>query len=430
MATVLVTVNMVGTGIFLLPVTMASIGSISIWGWLISCLGATALGLVFALLGAVDPEPGGPYAYARQTFGQYLGFQTNYVYWTANLVGNIAVATTVTAYFTEFFPFLKNHWLSILFSIGIIWVATGINIIGPRYVGFISSWCTFIAMVPLVLIAFFGWFKFDPQIFIEGWKVQNISDWSAISKSATFALWAFMGVESASVSCGVIKNPKRNVPLATLLGLFIAAFLYVSTCTVLMGVIPAKELQNSAAPFSEFMKMVAGPWAAVFITVCAILKAGSSLIGWTLTISQSAQAASIDGMFPGIYKKTNQAGIPVWNFILSGILMSVIVVITASSTLQQQFSNIIDVAIILTLLPYLYSIVAFLRASSSLAFGFWKKTGVILVALLAGAYCFWALIGSEADLVQKAMLLLFLSIPLYVLVTRGQKNTTQTKESL
>ncbi|MEI6806031.1 MAG: amino acid permease [Myxococcaceae bacterium] len=96
MASILVLVNMVGTGIFLLPVSMASIGSISTIGWLIATVGAGAIGLMFALLANIKPESGGPYGYARSSFGDYAGFQTNYVYWGANVVGNIAIATTVT----------------------------------------------------------------------------------------------------------------------------------------------------------------------------------------------------------------------------------------------------------------------------------------------------------------------------------------------
>ncbi|MGE9297011.1 MAG: amino acid permease, partial [Puniceicoccales bacterium] len=283
MATMLVTVNMVGTGIFLLPVTMASVGSISIWGWVVAALGAGAIGLMFAYLGATDPQPGGPYAYARSTFGPYLGFQTNYVYWSANLVGNIAVATTVTSYFTAFIPALKHQWIGVAFTVGIIWTATICNIIGPRFVGFVTSWSTLLAIIPLTCVAIFGWFWFDVDTFIAGWNPHHETPMKALATSATFALWAFIGIESASVVSGVIENPKRNVPLATLLGLLVATLLYVSTCTVLMGVIPAEELAKSDAPFVVAVKHAVGNVGGIVIGIAAILKASGSLIGWTLT---------------------------------------------------------------------------------------------------------------------------------------------------
>ncbi|WP_309380154.1 amino acid permease [Cerasicoccus frondis] len=414
MATMLVTVNMVGTGIFLLPVTMASVGSISIWGWLVAAVGAGALGLMFAYLGATDPQPGGPYAYARSTFGPYLGFQTNYVYWTANLVGNIAVATTVTSYFTEFIPVLKSQWMGAGFTIILIWLATACNIIGPRCVGIVTGWTTAIAIIPLTAVAVCGWYWFEPKIFLEGWNPNHISNMDALATSATFGLWAFIGIESASVASGVIENPKKNVPLATLLGLLIATALYVSTCTVLMGIIPAEQLAKSDAPFSIAVKQAIGPIGAMVIGVAAILKAGGSLVGWTLTIAQSAESAAKDGIFPGIYGRPNRFGVPVWNFIISAALMSVIVLLTASPSLTQQFNKIIDTAIILTLLPYLYSAVSFMASCRNREFKGWRGVGAWLVTILAMSYCLFALVGSENELVHDAMFLLFLSVPIYL----------------
>lgn len=414
MATMLVTVNMVGTGIFLLPVTMAGIGSISIWGWLVAALGAGAIGLMFAYLGATDPQPGGPYAYARSTFGPYLGFQTNYVYWTANLVGNIAVATTVTSYFTLFIPALKSQWVGAGFTVLIIWVATICNIIGPRFVGIVTGWSTALAIIPLSCVALFGWFWFDVETFLSGWNPHDKTPLAALTTSATFALWAFIGIESASVASGVIENPKRNVPLATLLGLLIATVLYVSTCTVLMGIIPAEELAKSDAPFSVAVQKCVGVIGATVIGIAAILKASGSLVGWTLTIAQSAESAAKDGIFPRVYGRANRHGVPVWNFVISAVLMTAIVLLTASPSLTEQFNKIIDTAIILTLLPYLYSAVAFLISCRAKAFHGWRRIGAWVVTFVAMAYCMFALVGSQNELVHNAMFLLFLSVPIYL----------------
>lgn len=412
MATMLVLVNMVGTGIFLLPVSMAGVGSISTLGWIVAAFGAAAIGLMFAQLGAVDPKPGGPYAYARDTLGPYLGFQTNYVYWSANLVGNIAVATTVTGYCVRFIPLLEDPALQPLFTILVIWFAVGINVAGPRFVGFFTSWSTVLAMVPLVLIALFGWFWFDPAVFREGWNPHGLSTWDAVSKSAAFALWAFMGVESASVSANVIENPRRNIPLATLLGLAIATFLYIATSTVLLGIIPAEELAHSPAPFADAAAKAIGPWGAVVIGLCAILKSAGSLMGWTLTIAQSALAAAKDGLFPKIFATLDRRGLPVLNLVVSGVLMSLVVLATVGPSLEEQFSTIIDMAVILTILPYLYSGVAFLSLARK------RETRVrhfvvVGIAVTASVYCLWAIAGSDALLTRDAMILLFLSAPLY-----------------
>ncbi len=418
MATVLVLVNMVGTGIFLLPVSMATVGSISIIGWVVAGIGAGAIGLMFAMLGAVKPEAGGPYAYAREALGPYLGFQTNYIYWSANLVGNIAVATTVTGYFTELVPALGGSGREAAFSIAVIWVATTINLAGPRWVGFFTGWGTILAMIPLLAIAAFGWIWFNPQTFFGSWNPHHDSEWNAISTSAAFALWAFMGVESAAVASDVIENPKRNVPLATMIGLFIAGVLYISTCTVLMGIMPAEELAKSSAPFADAAAKVLGPVGAIVIALCAIFKAGSSLVGWTLTISQSALAAAKDGLFPKIFGRTDRRGIPVGNFLITGVLMSLIVVLTASPSLSKQFSDIIDMAIILTILPYMYSGIAFLQIGQQAGTNRWHHYLVVSIVAVVSIYCLWVVAGSDATLTRNAMIILFASVPLYPLFAR------------
>lgn len=413
MATVLVLVNMVGTGIFLLPVSMASVGSISIIGWVVAGIGAAAIGLMFAMLGAIKPEAGGPYAYAREALGPYLGFQTNYIYWSANLVGNIAVATTVTGYFIELIPALGGSTRAAVFTIGIVWVATAINLAGPRWVGFFTGWGTVLAMIPLLAIAFCGWIWFNPQTFWGSWNPHHESSWDAISTSAAFALWAFMGVESAAVASDVIENPKRNVPLATMIGLVIAGLLYVSTCTVLMGIMPAEELAKSSAPFADAAAKVIGPAGAVVIALCAIFKAGSSLVGWTLTISQSAAAAARDGLFPKIFSRLDARGIPRLNFLITGVLMSLIVVLTASPSISEQFNEIIDMAIILTILPYMYSGVAFLKIGNLAGTNRWHHYLVVGIVAVVSIYCLWVVAGSQADLARNAMIILFASVPLY-----------------
>ncbi len=419
MATVLVLVNMVGTGIFLLPVSMATVGSISIIGWVVAGIGAGAIGLMFAMLGAVKPEAGGPYAYAREALGPYLGFQTNYIYWSANLVGNIAVATTVTGYFIELIPALGGTGREAVFTIAIVWVATAINLAGPRWVGFFTGWGTVLAMIPLLAIAFLGWFWFNPQIFFGSWNPHHDSSWDAISTSAAFALWAFMGVESAAVASDVIENPKRNVPLATMIGLVIAGLLYVSTCTVLMGIMPAEELAKSSAPFADAAAKVIGPTGAVIIALCAIFKAGSSLVGWTLTISQSAAAAARDGLFPKVFGHIDSRGIPRLNFLITGVLMSLIVVLTASPTISQQFNEIIDMAIILTILPYMYSGVAFLKIGMIAGTNRWHHYLVVSIVAIVSIYCLWVVAGSDATLTRNAMIILFASVPLYPLFSRN-----------
>src|SRR6185503_6862278 len=212
-ATMLVAGNMIGTGIFLLPVNLASVGGIAVFGWLIATAGAVALGLVFAKLGELEPKEGGPYAYARDFLGPYVGFQTNYVYWFGNWIGNIAIAVAAVGYLAELVPGISTPPASVFATAGVIWLFTFANVRGARVIGLLETWTMGLALIPILGIAFLGWFWFNPATFHESWNVSGGSNGHAIMRAASIALWAYMGIESASVSAGVIENPKRNIPL-------------------------------------------------------------------------------------------------------------------------------------------------------------------------------------------------------------------------
>src|SRR6185369_5723513 len=180
-------------GVFLLPVNLAHVGGIAIFGWLIATAGVAALGLVFAKLGQLDPQEGGPYAYARDFLGPYAGFQTNYIYW----IGNIAIAVAAIGYLAELIPGIANPPASVFATAGVIWLLTFANILGPRVVGVVETWTMSLALIPILGIAFLGWFWFSPEIFHSSWNVSGGSNAHAISRAASIALWAYMGIESA-----------------------------------------------------------------------------------------------------------------------------------------------------------------------------------------------------------------------------------------
>lgn len=417
----LVAGNMIGTGIFLLPSSMASVGGIAVFGWLVAAAGAAALGLVFAKLGELDPQVGGPYAYARDFLGPYVGFQTNYIYWFANWIGNVAIALAVVGYLAEFIPGVKSPLASVLAAAVVIWVLTFANILGPRVVGMLETWTVGLALIPILAIAFLGWFWFNPATFMAGWNVSGGSSLHAVSRSASIALWAFMGIESASVSAGVIENPKRNIPAATLLGLAISVVVYLLSCTVIMGVIPNAQLRASHAPFSEAARLAVGTAGMVIIGVCAILKSLGALGGWMLLVGQSAKAAADDGMFPGVFGRLNRYGVPGLGLAIVSVLMTIVLFATMSPTIAGQFDRIINLAVILIVVPYVYASVAVVkvvydRVGRGRTFTFYK-----FVALAAVGYCIWTVIGGDPRTVVHSFAALLLSVPLYPFFIRSME---------
>jgi arginine:agmatine antiporter len=428
-ATMLVAGNMIGTGVFLLPVNLASVGGIAVFGWIIATAGAAALGLVFAKLGELEPKEGGPYAYARDFLGPYVGFQTNYIYWFGNWIGNIAIAVAAVGYLAEFFPSISAPPASVFATAAVIWVLTFANILGPRVVGALETWTMSLALIPILAVAFLGWIWFDWEMFRSAWNVSGGSDAHAISRAASMALWAYMGIESAAVSAGVIENPKRNIPLATLLGLGLSAVVYVLSSTVIMGLLPNEELQKSHAPFAEAARIALGAPGLVIVAACAVLKSVGSLGGWMLLVGQSAKAAADDGMFPQVFGRLNRHGVPGVGLTIVAVLMTVVLFATMSPTIAEQFSTIIDLAVILIVIPYIYSAVAVVKMVFD--HGLPRRTFRTYkwIAIGAVTYCLWAVIGGDPVTVVYSMVALLLSVPLYLFFIRSMAAAAERKRA-
>jgi arginine:agmatine antiporter len=412
LATMLVASNMVGSGIFLLPATLASVGSITLIGWGIGSVGALLIALVLAKLATIAPEAGGPCAYAGEAMGRYMGFQTTAVYWVSTWTGTIAVAVGATGYLASFFPLLSAPLYAAFATVGAIWLLTIVNIVGPRFVCQVETAAVSIGLIPIVLVAIGGWWFFDGGIFRASWNVHHEPALKAVPGSLVLLFWAFTGLEAASIATAVVENPRRNVPIATIGGVLVAAVLYTGSSTVIMGLIPADTLARSTAPFADAVRIVLGPGAAAFVALAALLKTLGTLGGQVLCAAQTGKAGADRGLLPAVLGRVDRAGIPVANHLLIAVLMSVFVFVTASPTLGEQFRKLIDVSTTLCLLFYVYACLSMWHYTDPVRDG----TSAIRyrwIAALAMLFCLGVIAQSDIYLLAISAIVVFLTIPLY-----------------
>jgi arginine:agmatine antiporter len=253
---------------------------------------------------------------------------------------------------------------------------------------------------------------------MQGWNPDERNTASAVTSSASIALWAFLGVESAAVSAGVIENPRRNVPLATLIGLGVSTLIYVACCAVIMGILPNDKLRTSHAPFADAAMVMFGYGSALVISLAAILKAAGSLTGWMLIVAQSAQAAAVDGMFPRAFAVTNDRGMPVRNLVISGLLMTGLLMLTISPDVATQFYRITNATVVLMSIPYLYSVVSMWRLNGTLDMPPARRRALRGIGIVAALFCVGVIVGQDAELTHKALIVLLLITPLYALIRR------------
>jgi len=384
LATLLVANNMIGSGIFLLPATLATVGSITIIGWLLATVSALVIAAVLAKLGQIAPEAGGPVAYAGTALGPYWGFQATVLYWICAWVGNMAIALGAVGYLATFFPALATPLNSAFAAVGIIWLVTLINVFGPRFACQVESVTLVAGLIPIVLVATAGWVWFDADTFRQSWNVSGQPAYQAIPGSLVLVYWAFVGLESASVGTAVVENPSRNVPLATIAGVLLAGVVYIASCTVIMGLIPASQLAKSTAPFADAARFVVGSAAGSLVALMACLKASGTLCGWVLLTAQVGKAGAERGNFPRIFARTDRYGIPVINLLIMALIMTAAVFATMSPTLGQQFSKLIEVSVVLCLLIYVYSSIALWRLGTYRFFAVVAGLASLIVIALSG----------------------------------------------
>jgi basic amino acid/polyamine antiporter, APA family len=418
-ATALVIGNMIGSGIFLLPASLAAAaGPMSIVGWVFTGVGAMLLALVFARMGSAYPKTGGPYVYARKAFGDFVGFWTAWSYWLNAWVGNAAIAIAFAGYLAVFWPQASTYWVATLIAIGLVWLLTAFNIMGVRAAGRIQLVTTILKFVPLLVIGVVGLFfmhssNFEPFTIVHGW------DWG-ISSAALLTMWAFIGLESATVPAEEVKDPETTIPRSTIIGTGATTFVYLISTIALFGLIASPVLAKSTSPFADGANAIFGGTAGgKVIAVVAMISIFGVLNGWILLQGRAPLGAAQDGLFPKRFAEVDaKRGTPVFGIVTSSVLITILL----SFNFQQKggivdlFTNVIVLATLAALIPYVFSAAAeiYLLFADRSSFSGVNLTRSAVIALLALAYSCWAIWGAGYQPIAEGFMLLLAGIPMYI----------------
>ena len=346
---------MIGSGIFLLPANLAEYGGISILGWIISAFGALLLAQVFASLSMRVPQSGGPYVYARAGFGDFSGFLVAWGYWISILCTNAAITVAMIGYLTVFFPILgADPFLAVIVGLAVIWLLTWVNNRGVYSAGYVQLVTTILKIIPLILVGIVGIFLLNMDHF-QPFNISEFGTLEAIAKTTALTLFAFLGVEAASIPSESTANAKSVVPKATWTGTLIAAAVYILGSVAVMGVIPPDELEFSSAPFADAARIIFGEGAEYWVAAGAVVSTFGALNGWMLMQGQIPLAAAKDDIFPSFFKKLNNREAPALGIIISSILISILMSFNFNKGLNQAYEFMILISTLTVLVPYLFS---------------------------------------------------------------------------
>ena len=415
--TSLVVGNMIGAGIFILPASLSTYGSISLLGWIFTATGALILAKIFSNFSRIIVnKSGGPYVYSKEGFGDFIGFLVAWGYWISTWISNAAIAIAIIGALSFFFPILEtNSLLAVSVGLSMIWFFTWINSKGIRTSGTIQVITTVLKILPLLFVIIFGLFFFSSHNFPK-FNLTGENDFTAFSLVAALTLYAFLGLESASIPVENIKSPSKIVPKATMLGTMISTCIYILGTVVLFGVLPVETLQNSPAPFAEAGQIIGGKYIGYFIALGAAISGMGALNGWILILAQIPMAAAKDKMFPKIFKKNNKNGAPVLGLIIGSVLSSLVMLMNFSESLVTQFTFVVNLTVLACLVPYLFVSAAYIIVIIQKHTHTNRILKTMILGFLGFIYSLWAIYGSTADVVFYGFLLLLLGIPFYVLM--------------
>lgn len=358
-ATALVVGSIVGVGIFNLPSALASYGPITLVSMGLTTVGAIALAWLFASLARRMPAPGGPYAYARAAFGNGLGFANAWSYWITAWAGNAAIAVGWVLYVEVFINKGQIKIWTIMLVLAGLWIPAFINLSGLRNMGSFQVATTITKFAALAFMSVVGLFYIKSANFTP-FNVSGHGAISAVGSGMAIALFSYLGLEVASVAAAKVRDPDRNVPLATMLGTLASAVVYMLSLVAVFGIVSTHVLQKSTAPFSTAVNVMFGGtvWGNVMAVVVIISGIGA-LNGWTMITAEMPRAAAQDGVFPQRFERLNRRGAPAWGIIFSTALASIAMIINyLGSNGVTVFTTLVLMTGITAAIPYGFSALA------------------------------------------------------------------------
>jgi arginine:agmatine antiporter len=412
--TAIVVGNMVGSGFYLSPAAVAPFGNLAIIAWIVMGAGAVCLGLTFAKLARLAPATGGPYAYTRMAYGDFAGFLIAWGYWISIWASLPVIAIAFAGALFDLFPGLHNRTMAVVFTLGAIWAVVLVNLRGVKEAGLFAEVTTYTKLIPFAAIALVGLFFIDTSNFNEF----NPSGKSLLGASAALApltMFAFLGLESATVPAGDVVDPKRTIPRSTVLGITIATTLYVLGTIAVMGLVPREQLVNSVAPFSDAARVLWGPWGATVISIAVIVSAIGALNGWTLLMGQVPMAAARDRLFPPLFGRLSPQGVPAIGIVISAMLATVLVLtqVAGPPGFSAFYNLMVGLSTMAAVVPY-----AFCALATGLVAAYAARGGPVPrlgpIEVVAVIFAVFTLYGCGAVPVLYGFMMLILGIPIYV----------------
>ena len=413
-AIALVAGNMLGTSLYTLPASLAgAAGPIGLLSWLITAAGFGLLAMLYSSLGTRFPRTGGPYVFTREAFGDFAGFQVVWMYWLSAVVGNAAIVTGAIGYAQTFSPELAaSPKLQFILAQGILWTLCYLNVRGIKIGARIQMSILFINLVPLTMLGY-ALTQFDPAN-LHPFAPHGIG---ALATGSALLVWAYSGIESATVPAEEVQAPDKTIRLGTLLGFALATLVFLVSASAVVGVLPNDLIANSPRPIELAVQQVLGLRAGWIVSIAAVAASIGVLNGWTLMVGRIPYSAAEDGIFfRQLARLHPKYGTPYVALYAGTTIASALLLLYFDRSLLKAFTFLVLLANLGTLMPYIYNAAAALMLArrDPEAWPLHVRVRMQAIALACFAFLVWTTYGVGQEIVFWGFLVLTAGAPLYI----------------
>ncbi|SPX55413.1 Arginine/ornithine antiporter ArcD [Klebsiella pneumoniae] len=361
--TALVLSSMLGAGVFSLPQNMAAVASPSalLIGWAITGVGILFLAFAMLLLTRIRPDlDGGIFTYAREGFGELIGFCSAWGYWLCAVIANVSylvIVFSALSFFTDT-PELRlfgdgNTWQSIVGASVLLWVVHFLVLRGVQTAAGINLVATLAKLLPLGAFVALAALAFQLDTFHLDFSglALGVPVWEQVKNTMLITLWVFIGVEGAVVVSARARH-KRDVGRATLLAVLSALAVYLLITLLSLGVVPRSELAEMRNPsMAGLMVRLMGSWGEIVIAAGLIVSVCGAYLSWTIMAAEVPFLAATHKAFPRLFARQNSNNAPSASLWLTNISVQVSLVLIWLT--GSDYGTLLTIASEMILVPYL-----------------------------------------------------------------------------
>ena len=413
MSMAMVVGTMIGSGIYLLPATLAPYGPNIVLAFALTIAGTMCLAVAFARLSA--RIPGGPFAYVQSAFGETPAFLTLWSYLISQWTGVAAVAIAVAGAIGFVIPAAGSGAGLTITALGTILILTIVNLTGARSAGWVQLVATLIKVIPLFAVVILVAVSFGGGAPVEPLATMPVGI-AGIAAAAALMLFSLTGFESATVVANVTDDSTHTVPRATILGTGFTGLIYLTATVATLLLLPSAIAAKSGAPFADAIAPILGNGAGALVAIIAAISAFGTCNALLLLSAEVGRSISGANDLPPLFRRSNAAGAPVGSLLVAAGVASLLVLASSTEGFVQVYVFIALVSTVASLVLYAVCAAAALKLKA--------MGGATAIAVLALVYALAMFVGAGLEATLWGLGLAVVGLPIRYLSRRFSSAST------